>query len=866
MKWLWPDFCLGAGLCLSVSVYAAPSADTLSVQYRLEDSAAKHCPAAQRRCYLSSLTLTSPDEVAASDWSIYFSQLTPVYQVEGDEFVIRHINGDLHQLSPGPGFNGLKAGQGHRVSFYSKGSQITRSEFMPNFVLLAAGEAKVITSTQLQHDPETGLERQPYLAPFDSAAQFLLDERDKTPLADGEWLYDYYAGLASLDGEQTPTSQTPALIPMPVQMKAHSGDGIAIASGFRLKLEAASTDEAARMSASMDAALSRLASLGFKPSPTGVPLVVSLMAADSARLVSPEGYRLDIEASGIRLEGDGEAGLFYGLQSLAGLIAPAEGKLPLVSINDSPRYAFRGMHVDLARNFHSLAFLERLIVQMGAYKLNKLHLHLADDEGWRLEIPGLPELTEIGGRRCFDLDENRCLLPQLGSGISGSSQVDGYLSVADYRRLLRLATAHHIQLIPSLDMPGHSRAAIQAMEARYRRLMVLAKDAEANEYLLTEFTDTTQYQSIQYYKDNTLNVCLESTYRFVGKVVDEIAAMHSAEGVPLSLYHIGADETAGAWVESPACQALRAKEPQIHSLNGYFIEKVSAMLAKRNIRVAGWNDGMGETRPELMPREVQSNAWSLLAEEGHQVAHRQMNLGWQVVISTPQVTYFDFPYVSHPEETGNHWATRALDSFKVFSFMPDNLPAHAEFWTDVRGQAYRADDKEPLLPGKKAAGLQGQLWSEMIRSDAMAEYMIYPRMLALAERAWRKADWELEYQSGRHFSRETSYFDKARQQARSRDWQGFANALGQREFAKLEKAGIFYRIAPPGIKIEPGVNAAPAQLHLNHPYPGTRLEYRLDGGDWQPWTAPVAVSGKNVEARAIGADGKRRSRSEQLRL
>ncbi|MBT1446244.1 carbohydate-binding domain-containing protein [Shewanella sp. JM162201] len=889
MKWLWPDITPVAKLVAGLSLLSLPAgfacageqypdSDTLKLSYALENSAAMPCPGKEKQCYLTSITLTAPQAVSGKDWAIYYSQLSPAYQVEGDEFTVTHINGDLHRLSPGPGYQGLIAGKSHQVRLYSKGSQITRSEFMPNFVLVAgdAGsplKVSEIGSTRLQTDPQTGLEIQPYLAPFSSMAQFKLGKSDNTPLADGRWLYDYYAAI----GAAAATSIESGLIPSPTKLERFDGAGPSLAAGFKLELAGA---DSGRIKPAVASALTRLASLGFAEKAGGAPLrlvlaadefagddvagasvMVEKQAADNTASASrSEAYRLTLGADGITLVAGGEAGLFYGLQSLAGLIAPGEAQLPAVSIEDSPRYGFRGMHVDLARNFHSLEFLERLIVQMGAYKLNKLHLHLADDEGWRLEIPGLAELTEVGSRRCFDLDENRCLLPQLGSGISGESQVDGYLSVADYRRLLKLAKAHHIEVIPSLDMPGHSRAAIQAMEARYRKLLAAGKEEAAKEFLLTEFDDSTRYSSIQYYHDNTLNVCIDSTYRFVAKVVDEIAAMHQSEGMPLRLYHIGADETAGAWVDSPACKALKAKQGDIHSLNGYFIEKVAAMLAGRGIRAAGWNDGMGETRPERMPADVQSNAWGLLAEGGHNVAHRQMNLGWQVVISTPETTYFDFPYVSHPEETGNHWATRALDSFKVFSFMPDNLPAHAELITDVRGKRFSADDTEPLKPGKRAAGLQGQLWSEMVRSDDMAEYMIYPRMLALAERAWHRADWELEYQAGRNFSKDTAYFDKASEQARARDWQRFATALGQRELPKLEQAGIFYRIAPPGIKAEGGL------LYLNHPYPGTKLEYRLDGGNWQPWTAPVAVTGKEIEARAIAADGKRRSRSEQLRL
>lgn len=169
------------------------------------------------------------------------------------------------------------------------------------------------------------------------------------------------------------------------------------------------------------------------------------------------------------------------------------------------------------------------------------------------EIDGLPELTDIGSKRCHDLEENTCLLPQLGSGPFADVPVNGFYSKQDYIDIVKYADARQIQVIPSMDMPGHSRAAIKSMEARYRKLVAEGKAEEAKTYLLSDAADTTVYSSVQYYNDNTLNVCMESTYQFVDKVIDEIVKLHQAAGQPLTRYHIGADETAGAWKQSPAC-------------------------------------------------------------------------------------------------------------------------------------------------------------------------------------------------------------------------------------------------------------------------------------------------------------------------
>ncbi|MCT7945018.1 carbohydate-binding domain-containing protein [Shewanella sp. SP1W3] len=841
-------------------------ADKLQLNYHLTASYLETCPAKETQCYRSAIELTLPtqlsnEELNHGDWQIYFSQLSPVYFVDAGDFSIEHINGDLHKITPKASFKGFVANQVYRIEFYSQGSQITRSEFMPNFFVAMGDKAQLIKSTQTQRNKETGLPEQAYLAPFNAEKQFFLAKNDATPFADGQYLAEQYQALAA---DKAPDISG-KLIPTPLHSQSLDSAPLSIAKGYRLT--ATTVDFKGRQ-----AAFDYLDSLGFSAKDKGTPLLLQLDTQDpnvasteahDSEIKSSEAYRLTITAEQISIRAGSEAGLFYGLQSLAGLISLSDDQLVAIEIQDQPRYAFRGLHIDLARNFHSLDFIKRIIPQLAAYKINKLHLHLADDEGWRLAIPGLPELTDVGAKRCFDLTEQTCLLPQLGSGIADVNPVDGYLTVAQYQEILQLADAHHIEVIPSLDMPGHSRAAIKSMEARYRHYLSKGDKAKAEEFLLTEFADKTQYSSLQYYHDNTLNVCLASTYHFIDTVIDEVKKMHQAVGIPLVHYHIGADETAGAWVDSPACITMKKQKADeltgLHSLNGYFIERVANMLADKGIIAAGWNDGMGEVRPENMPAQVQSNAWSLISDNGHQIAHKQVNLGWKVVLSTPEVTYFDFPYASHPDERGNHWASRAIDSFKVFSFMPDNLPAHAERWRNTFNQPFTSDDTQSQLhAGRGFYGLQGHLWSEMVQSDEQAEYMLFPRMVALAERAWHKAPWELAYDyQGKIYSQQTQHFarqlnDQA-EQVLKQDWQTFAAVYANKVQPKLAKAGVFYRIAPPGIRVEH------QQLVLNSLYPNAELEYQLDSGPWLSYRQAFKLNDvKHIRARV--KDGARYSR------
>ncbi|WP_076416067.1 family 20 glycosylhydrolase [Shewanella sp. UCD-KL12] len=840
-------------------------ASQLMVKHEFVDSHPQHCPNDLDECYLSKIHLQTPQDtkVGVKDWGIYFSQLTPVQLAHSDEFTITHINGDLHRIAPTEQFSGFKANQALSISFYSYGTQITRSEFMPNYFVHAEGlSATVIDSTRTGIDAETGLETQDYLLPFtDKVAQFKLAERDNTPWASPEYIYASTASVPkSLDVSDS-------LIPQPQSVKTLSKENLDLTNGLALKLQGVSAK-------ALNPAIARLNLLGVNLNPKGLPLTIRV---DNTLDIHDEGYRFTSQNEQISILAKTDTGAFYGLISLAGLITLDDKRIPSIEIVDAPRYKFRGMHIDVARNFLSKAFIFKTLEQMAAYKLNKLHLHLADDEGWRIEIPGLPELSQVGAKRCFNAPD-RCLMPQLGSDISGESQSDGYYSVDDYQAILAFAKARHIQVIPSLDMPGHSRAAIHSMEARYQKYLAEGKTDLAQQYRLVEPADNTQYSSIQHYSDNTLNVCLDSTYAFIDKVIAEVQTMHQQAGTPLTTYHIGADETAGAWLDSPACNTLKQEQAEklsgLHTLNGYFIERISAMLADKKIKVAGWNDGMGETRPNNMPQQVQTNSWSLLFEKGHVATHQQANYHWDTVISTPEVTYFDFPYQAHPEEPGNHWGARAISTRKVFEFMPDNLPAHAEFWFDTYNLAYTADDRQtPLAQGVRYKGLQGHLWSEMLRSDRQAEYMLFPRLLALAERAWHKADWELNYDySGQLYDSNSQYFTESAVQARESDWQRFASILGQKELAKLEQANVFYRIPTVGAKVEQGY------LQVKMPYPNIAVEYQPileessaenpanseeKPAQWLPYTRDSKVKGP-IKIRAMSLDGQRKGRAQKL--
>ncbi|CAN5213851.1 family 20 glycosylhydrolase [soil metagenome] len=818
-------------------------AGSLKVSYQVLDN--RPDPAAcapAHACMRAELTLAAPQSPDAG-WSLYFSSVDRILEASGGDFVLTHINGDLYRLAPTAAFAGFAASPIH-VGLKLEGHQLSELYPMPNYYVAAEGlTARTIASTRPVIDPETGLESLAFVAPFTDEARLAGGSAtDATVWATAPRLYAVNAA-AGIGAKPVPAT---AILPTPLKVKPDPGGArLDLSRGVVISLSGIRRP-------ALTFALAHLAASGAAEVKGGARLRIKVAPAERLAL---GGYRLAIKVGSIEIVASDPEGAANGLASLAQLIGVGRA-VPLLTIDDAPRFDFRGLHVDVARNFHSKAEILAILDQMAAYKLNRLHLHLADDEGWRVEIAGLPELTDIGSRRCHDLSETTCLIPQLGSGPDPSTPVNGFYSRADYVEIVQAAQARHIQVIPSFDMPGHSRAAIKAMQARAARLRGEGRpEAEAGRYLLSEAANASVYSSIQHYNDNTINVCLDSSYAFLGKVVDGMVKLHAAAGQPLTRYHIGADETPGAWSASPACAAYEARTGiKPADLGGHFVEKVSAMLAAKGVIVAGWSDGMTHARADQMPAKVHSNAWGALGGEGPASAHQQANQGWEVVISTPEVLYFDSPYAADPKERGYDWPSRATDTRKVFDFMPENLPAHAELWNDLHGQPQASKDDHPLAPGVRFAGLQGQLWSETLRSDAQVDYMLYPRVLALAERAWHGANWEVPYTPGADYAPTTGAFTAAMRARRDADWNAFASLLGGRELARLDAASVAYRIPTVGAVIEGG------KLKANVEFPGLPIEYRIEGGNWRPYVEGAPVTGR-VEVRARSADGGRAGRT-----
>ncbi len=441
--------------------------------------------------------------------------------------------------------------------------------------------------------------------------------------------------------------------------------------------------------------------------------------------------------------------------------------IPAMTVEDVPRYAHRGMHVDVARNFRQPATLRRFVDQMSAYKLNRLHLHLSDDEGWRIEIPGLPELTSVGVRRCHDLTETTCLVPQLGSGPDDRSG-GGYLSRADYVALVRCAAARFVEIVPEIDMPGHARAMIVSVEARYRCLHAQGDEAAAMQYRLLDPVDTSNVTTVQFYdRRSFINPCMSGAQAFASKVIGELAAMHREAGAPLSIWHFGGDEAKNilfnpgfqaldgtdphkgrvnvaaqdkSYARSPRCAAMIASGAvaDVDALPSMFARQVSRIVKADGIgTMAVWKDGIRHASGpgDFATPNVLVTMWDALFWGGAQTARDLRAAGYQTVLSLPDYLYFDFPYSYDQRERGYYWSSHATDAFKTFSLAPDNLPQNAELMGDRDGKRFEATSTGAA---PRIEGMQGQVWAEVMRNDRQFEYMVYQRLLALAERAWHR--------------------------------------------------------------------------------------------------------------------------------
>ncbi|WP_215223489.1 family 20 glycosylhydrolase [Echinicola shivajiensis] len=554
--------------------------------------------------------------------------------------------------------------------------------------------------------------------------------------------------------------------------------------------------------------------------------------------LADEAYGIKIHGHLVEIKETSPAGAFYGVQSFLAMMQPefwstgtSEIILPQLEVIDEPAYEYRGFFLDVARNFQPKEEIKKVLDLIALYKINVFHFNLANDEGWRIEIPGLPELVEFSGRRGFSSDQKDFLWPYYGSNADPkqSPNGSGYYSVNDFQEILSYANERHIEVIPELGVPAHSQAAVLAMEKRYEKLKAEGKMKEAEQYRLADPDDESIYLSAQNFKkNNTMCVCLESTYSFYEKLVSSIKKMYDEVGIPLKTWHTGGDEVPnGVWTASPVCDEFLSNNPTIRQddLNDYFRSRTADILQKYDIEMAGWEEiGQSHKGEEVIPNPKFSNenwrlhAWNAVAGwGGEDMAYKLANAGYPVVICSSANFYFDLAYSWDPDDRGHTWSG-VVDMYQSWKTVPGKLYLSHDQTIDGKDWDWKGVQASftKLSPkGKRnIIGVSGQVWTETIKGADMLEYYTLPKMLGYLERAW-VGDPTWSGLSTEHEMRS----------ARKNEWNVFVNLVGQKVLPQLETiyGGFNYRVPKPGYIIKKG------QLFANVELPEMKIRYTLDG-------------------------------------
>jgi len=419
----------------------------------------------------------------------------------------------------------------------------------------------------------------------------------------------------------------------------------------------------------------------FLPNRAGAP--IRLKIDPTLKTLGDEGYRLSVKASEVNITAARPAGVFYGIQTLRQMIHKDFPDIPCVEIEDQPRFSWRGIHLDVARNFQPKPFILKYLDQLAFHKFNVFHWHLTDDQGWRIEIKKYPKLTEIGSKR---KDTMTRFDPPEYTGVPS----EGFYTQDDIREIVEYAKARFIRVVPEIEMPGHAQAAIAAYPA-------LGNSGNPVEV------------AVQYGVLNEIFNVDDSTIRFLQDVLAEVITLF-----PGQFIHVGGDEVPKeAWKNSPRAQALMRQRGLKNEaeLQSWFIRQMDRWLDRHGRRLIGWD--------EILEGGLAPGA-TVMSWRGMDGGIAAAKAGHDVVMAPTSYTYFDY-YQSRDRATepigiGGYLPLRTVYAFEP---IPPELTA-----TEAR----------------RILGGQGQIWTEYIRAPEHVEYMTWPRGCALAEVLWSPSD------------------------------------------------------------------------------------------------------------------------------
>ena len=454
-----------------------------------------------------------------------------------------------------------------------------------------------------------------------------------------------------------------------------------------------------------------------------------------------------MKPGGITLRG-GSAGIFYGLQTLRQLVGETDGhvRVPCVEIADSPRFGYRGALLDVGRYFYSVEYVKRFIDRMARFKLNRLHWHLTDDQGWRIEIKSHPELTRVGAwRSSTQKSKDKTNQDRLPHG--------GFYTQEQIREVVRYAAERKVTIVPEIDLPGHTMSVL----AVYPGLSCTGGP----------FVVPTEWGV----KKDVLCAGNEDTYRFVEEVIAEVIELFPGEYI-----NIGGDEVPkDRWSACPKCRKKIKSEKlrDEHELQSYFARRVGEFVGSKGRRIIGWDDIL---EGGVVPG---ATVLSWRDETGGIAAAKQ---GVGVIMCPAEYLYLDY-YQSADIAQEPFSIGHLVPLEKVYSYEPYSRKLTPEQCRHI-------------------VGVQGNFWTEYIHSESLMDYMVWPRLLAVAEIAWTDRE--------------------------GRDYADFRTRM-PRILAGLDREGILFRIPEPGGLNEAVVRDGKACVELVSPVEGAQIFYTTNG-------------------------------------
>ena len=743
------------------------------------------------------------------NWQFFFNQFSRQVTVPaGCPVDIEEVSTTYYRVKPNGNYKPIAAGDSLVVEMVMGGAVINKC-YMP-----AGGH--VVMGGDMTHPIAVNINR----SPLDKPGQW----RDHKAYPDGNYMYNYNEAINGFGDGYTGNDYD--IFPTPKQVDIEDGF---TQVGSIVTIKYGKFFQWGGYSRAKNLLTNELEKRGIYVS-SGQNTVIELLL-DKKMSTNREYYSLRVHDGRISIHGATSAGLINGVKTLIAALDHSKGnRLQNCFVIDWPDFGYRGMHFDIARNYVAgPAEMKRLIDLLAYYKINTLQFHFTDDEAWRLEIPGLPELTQVASRRGATLDE-KGYLAQIFDGNGNpddlSQCANGYLTRSEFIDLLRYAWQRGVNIIPEIETPGHARAAIVAMKNR------AANNPTAQQYRLWDEKNESVYTSAQSYHDNVLNVASDDVYLFIDHVVGELQQMYKEAGLKLEVVHLGGDEVArGAWDKSPDVKALMQREglKDQHDVHAYFLKRISALLEARKIRIEGWQEVGLDNTPEynalMIPRVAGVNAWSTVGSRAD-VPYRLANDGYPVILSNVTNFYMDMGYSWHQNEQGLHWGGK-VDEIDAWSALPANIYASARTATDGTpiDITTAAEGKVKLEKPNNIIGIQAQLWGETLRNFDQVQYLLLPKMMGVSERAWNAIpEWSKDLT-------DIKTYNDARHQ--------YNLKIGTRELPLLHGKGFNVRVGPPGIKVIDGM------LHINTQYPDEMVTYTTDGSeptiDSPRWTAPVRI-------------------------